>query len=422
MKRLMCLLGIVTCMFVSSSVFAAEIVKDTTEINRNFEYVSNLSIDSINNSDFIVYRPSNIPSVFNKKLKLVKDLYVGSSNYTYVYSMRKYNDKLFTIEKTLIKSFDANLNEIKTFNFPTGFSSDEFDIHNNKIYVFGVMNNSLSKTTVYVLSLDLVIENTYTIDTEVEHISNAEFTKDHIYIIGKKNNYVEYGFAKYNYQFEFVEKYFPENDLFNTKILDNGDIIALNQIAHSENLGDSYFEVVKINGKTKEQIWKTRLYSSIHLYPFNIGLKVLNNGNYLISAGSIYELDKNGDVVNSCMNCTNALDSIYLDNKLYSAGSEYNYLKESNSIGYLEIHSLKYKLTLNEGVNGRYRVNRPNPRSGEKVIIKLRKENGYELDTIKVTKEDKSEVRLTKLSDKEYSFVMPEADTTIDVSYKKIKE
>ena len=197
--------------------------------------------------------------------------------------------------------------------------------------------------------------------------------------------------------------------------------VAISKNEYSDKFGNAYFYIGRYDLETKKEIWKTRLYSSIHLDAYNIELKELSNGNYLVSAGSLYELDKTGKVVNSCVNCTNAVSTEMLNRKFYSISNSgfYNYHYYE---GYLEKHSLKYKLTLNEGVNGRYRVNRPNPRSGEKVIIKLRKENGYELDTIKVTKEDKSEVRLTKLSDKEYSFVMPEADTTIDVSYKKIKE
>ena len=76
------------------------------------------------------------------------------------------------------------------------------------------------------------------------------------------------------------------------------------------------------------------------------------------------------------------------------------------------------KLEVKESANGRVRVSRKTPRAGEEVVITLRPQVNYELDKLTVLS-NKKDVEVTKISDKKYSFIMPEEDTSIEVTYKK---
>ena len=76
-------------------------------------------------------------------------------------------------------------------------------------------------------------------------------------------------------------------------------------------------------------------------------------------------------------------------------------------------------LTYSTGKHGVVTVNPKNPQKGNKVVITVKPDAGYEVDDVVVTNGKKS-VDVYKLSDTQYAFVMPAGKVKIDVSYSKV--
>ena len=64
-------------------------------------------------------------------------------------------------------------------------------------------------------------------------------------------------------------------------------------------------------------------------------------------------------------------------------------------------------------------INPENPKSGDDVKITPKPDEGFEVDEIKVTDKDGNEIEVKKNDDGSFTFVMPEDDVKIEVTFKK---
>ena len=78
-----------------------------------------------------------------------------------------------------------------------------------------------------------------------------------------------------------------------------------------------------------------------------------------------------------------------------------------------------YDVTVENAVNGKVSADRTRAEEGKTVTVTVTANEGYVVDTVSVTKDNGSEVTLTKKSDKTYAFKMPAADVTVSASFKE---
>lgn len=113
----------------------------------------------------------------------------------------------------------------------------------------------------------------------------------------------------------------------------------------------------------------------------------------------------------------------------YSAGEEVpitadttftaQWKKKSSSSGSSSSSSSKTEINLDTGKNGDVSVSPKKPGKGDKVTITVEPDDGYILDTIKVTDEDGDKIKLTEKGENKYTFTMPSGEVTIETTFTK---
>lgn len=113
----------------------------------------------------------------------------------------------------------------------------------------------------------------------------------------------------------------------------------------------------------------------------------------------------------------------------YSAGEEVEitadttftaqWKKKSSSSGSSSSSSSKTEIDLDTGKNGDVSVSPKKPGKGDKVTITVEPDDGYILDTIKVTDEDGDKIKLTEKGENKYTFTMPSGEVTIETTFTK---
>lgn len=111
--------------------------------------------------------------------------------------------------------------------------------------------------------------------------------------------------------------------------------------------------------------------------------------------------------------------------------AEYMYVRISNENedGHVEIQAVipdsggeavpRYSANAAESVNGQVAFSTKNAESGETVLLTVTPEMGYALDTLRVTNENGTEIKLTKISYNTYSFQMPAAGVKAAATFKE---
>lgn len=117
------------------------------------------------------------------------------------------------------------------------------------------------------------------------------------------------------------------------------------------------------------------------------------------------------------------------DSKTYSAGDKVTitadttftaqWKKKSSSSGSSSSSSSKTEIDLDTGKNGDVSVSPKKPGKGDKVTITVEPDDGYILDTIKVTDEDGDKIKLTEKGENKYTFTMPSGEVTIETTFTK---
>lgn len=74
-----------------------------------------------------------------------------------------------------------------------------------------------------------------------------------------------------------------------------------------------------------------------------------------------------------------------------------------------------------EKIGGTFEVDDPDPKPGDKVTIRPIPDEGYEVDEVIVTDEDGENIEVTDNGDGSYSFIQPEGEVEITVTFKKIE-
>lgn len=115
--------------------------------------------------------------------------------------------------------------------------------------------------------------------------------------------------------------------------------------------------------------------------------------------------------------------------KTYSAGDKVTitadttftaqWKKKSSSSGSSSSSSSKTEIDLDTGKNGDVSVSPKKPGKGDKVTITVEPDDGYILDTIKVTDEDGDKIKLTEKGENKYTFTMPSGEVTIETTFTK---
>ncbi len=77
-----------------------------------------------------------------------------------------------------------------------------------------------------------------------------------------------------------------------------------------------------------------------------------------------------------------------------------------------------YSVAKPSGGNGAVSVDLSSASKGKQIVVSIAPNQGYAVDTVTVTGKD-GEVTVTKSTDTRYTFVMPDSDVTIEVTYKK---
>ena len=221
-------------------------------------------------------------------------------------------------------------------------------------------------------------------------------------------------------------------NMYSLFLIENGDYATIESIigdgeyiyfTYLKDCYDNKHHLVKMRLEDFEIIWEKEFTSSInYIYTYFSDIKKLDNGNLLLSMGSLYEIDTDGNIVNQCKRCSFVGTVETMNGKFTGLGrnnfelfdSEWPHEQEPELVTLGE----SVKLEVKESANGRVRVSRETPRAGEEVVITLRPQVNYELDKLTVLS-NKKDVEVTKISDKKYSFIMPEEDTSIEVTYKK---
>ena len=84
-----------------------------------------------------------------------------------------------------------------------------------------------------------------------------------------------------------------------------------------------------------------------------------------------------------------------------------------------ELDMIEYKAEPVGTEHGDAEINPENPKSGDDVKITPKPDEGFEVDEIKVTDKDGNEIEVKKNDDGSFTFVMPEDDVKIEVTFKK---
>ena len=77
-----------------------------------------------------------------------------------------------------------------------------------------------------------------------------------------------------------------------------------------------------------------------------------------------------------------------------------------------------YDVTVKPADNGSVEADKKTAEKDETVTLKVKPDNGYTLDTLKVTAEDGTEVEVTKNADGSYSYKQPAGKTTVETTFK----
>lgn len=78
----------------------------------------------------------------------------------------------------------------------------------------------------------------------------------------------------------------------------------------------------------------------------------------------------------------------------------------------------EYRVGVSEGSNGSVRLSTDKADPGEKVVITVSPDRGYELDTLTVTDGSGKELSLKDLGGDQYSFIMPDGKVTVAATFK----
>ena len=84
-----------------------------------------------------------------------------------------------------------------------------------------------------------------------------------------------------------------------------------------------------------------------------------------------------------------------------------------------ELDMIEYKAETVGTEHGDAEINPENPKSGDDVKITPKPDEGFKVDEIKVTDKDGNEIEVKKNDDGSFTFVMPEDDVKIEVTFKK---
>ena len=236
-------------------------------------------------------------------------------------------------------------------------------------------------------------------------------------------NFLDSNFnTKYSYDLpsDVYEEY--NSLMVDLKVFGKDEIFVLTK----RNYHDAYFTLLKLDSNAN-LLFKKVFKSSIEFLGNDYGNIIkLENGNYLLSIGSLYEIDKDGNIVNSCVKCTEGIISEELNGKIYSLTYDFDGTAEKSWLSSFFVGITEYgfeekdKLTIKDSDNGRVRVSRSNPHAGEEVVITLRPEVGYEYGDIKLLDKDGKKIEVKKITDKKYSFIMPSGESTLEVLFKKL--
>lgn len=93
--------------------------------------------------------------------------------------------------------------------------------------------------------------------------------------------------------------------------------------------------------------------------------------------------------------------------------------KSTSSGGSSSSSSSKTELDLDTGKNGDVSVSPKKPGKGDKVTITAEPDDGYVLDSIKVTDDDGDKIKLTEKGENKYTFTMPSGEVTIETTFTK---
>lgn len=359
---------------------------------------------------------SGDPHIFNSKFEPVK------MGLPHMMDSKMYGDYLYyyNIYEDLFYVIDSEGNIIKSKNLGEYGTSCNFAINDGVINViFNEYDSSLGKT----------IYTNVLLNTNLEVISANEINFNYYILDIFYSNDILYavdGYSLYkvndDFSLEVVYEIPIEYDNSFNFVTVTDDYMFLSYI---KDLSVGSRTLVMFDG-TGKKLWEKDFYSSLvggFNFDNNTDVKKLDNGNYLFSIGSLYEIDSKGNIVNQCKKCTFNGTADVVGGKYKGLGfglkNVYDYSNTSPVDSQLITLGESVKLEVKEAANGRVRVSRKTPRAGEEVVITLRPQIYYGLDELNVVTNSKKNVEVTKISDKKYSFIMPEEDTSIKVTYKK---
>ncbi len=85
-------------------------------------------------------------------------------------------------------------------------------------------------------------------------------------------------------------------------------------------------------------------------------------------------------------------------------------------------HNSSHSVTIGDFAHGSVNVSPPNASKGTNVTLTIQPDHGYALDSLVVKDAKGNSVELTKETDTEYTFIMPDSKVTIDAAFKKIEQ
>lgn len=430
MKKKILLLLLLSCCFCSK-VYAGDLViqaKYDIPINATC-YAPAYSLKPYTADKLIVYGGSNCDSmVMDKQGNFLKnDLGTGVEVITYSngnylilkktnskITLNLFNEKHDSIGTAVLSENIRNINAVR-------YALDDKD--NFYMYVHFTNSDRLYKYNLYVFNNKLENLKIFEVTKQPSTVVFISVIDDVIYLGGEAydSEYTKKSPVIFGYDLSFknvLEMYDENENVKNTQIvglIEGKDDSFIVTYGHNTGYEDT---IIKKFDKNFKIIW-TMVAPNEKPYGYwyaddlhNIHLKKGLNGTYFYYGTNLIEFDEDGKILNEYLDV-----SMGKDFYPYKNGVIYSYFDgdENLKVNYI---SKKSTIKLNETNVGGYRVNRKTPRYGEKVDITLRIPKKYELDKLEV--KGKENIDLVKESDKVYSFVMPDEDVEINVSYKKI--
>ena len=348
------------------------------------------------------------------------------SNYYYFYSHLIFKDNLFASKSGKLIKFNKN-NEV--------IASYEFNNKNSSATYLSAINDD-NLLVYYCYSYGSVCSFNY-FTSDLELIKTVDANYDEFDYIDYFNSYNNKSVVLSGANLFFLDKdlnvkkrvkdFVNDKSLSDAKVFgeDGLFLLYIDDSYYSSNHSNKVFVYnYDLDGNLK---WYKEYDSSLrNTDGYTASISKTDEGNFIVSNGSFVEIDKKGNVINSCPRCYLFTGTLKIDDTYYGVSVDYGdiinnpYMYRRNSM----ITQLKFidesKLTIKESENGRVRINRSNPHVGEEVIITLRPQNGYEYGVIKLLDKDGKKVEVKKITDKKYSFIMPSGESTLEVLFKKL--